>query len=267
MQIESLMVHLDASPASEARLALAASMARSLGARLIGVAAGRSVAVGDVADRPEARLADVAEIERMLEMAEESFARTGANLDGASFRSDFADALGFLGLNARAADLVIVGPGPAEAERTALSVAPEDALFEVGRPILFSPAALQGWIGEHVLIAWKDCKEARRAVYEALPVLARARQVTVLALNEDHSFEGHDDVVAYLEAHDIRAGAMSGEAHFGAVGETIIATAQEVGAELIVAGAFSRSRGHERVFGGVTLDLLTKSTTPVLFAH
>jgi nucleotide-binding universal stress UspA family protein len=60
---------------------------------------------------------------------------------------------------------------------------------------------------------------------------------------------------------------MSGEAHFGAVGETIIATAQEVGAELIVAGAFSRSRGHERVFGGVTLDLLTKSTTPVLFAH
>jgi nucleotide-binding universal stress UspA family protein len=264
MRVETLMVHQDTSPESEERLALAASMARGLGAGLIGVAAGRAVGA---AERTDALLAQAAEVEQLLEVVEERFARTAANLDDATWRSDFVDALGFLAQQSRVADVVIVGPRPRGSGLTVLSIDPEDALIETGRPILYSPTGVRGWVGEHVLVAWKDCKESRRAAYEALPLLARAKAVTVLALNEDDHSDGVEDVVAWLDAHGVAAEAQTRFVRFGTVGDEIIASAGELGADLIVAGSFSRSRGQERVFGGVTLDLLAKSTTPVLFAH
>jgi nucleotide-binding universal stress UspA family protein len=264
MRVESLMVHQDTSPESEERLALAASMARALDAGLIGVAAGRAVGAGE---RSDALLAKAAEVEALLRLVEERFARTADNLDAATWRSDFVDSLDFLARQSRVADLVIVGPKPRGAGLTALSIDPEDALIETGRPILFSPTGVRGWVGEHALLAWKDCKEARRAAYEALPLIRRAKAVTVLSLNEDSQSDGVGDVVAWLDAHEIPAQAETRFVRFGTVGEEIIASAGELGADLIVAGSFSRSRGQERVFGGVTLDLLAKSTVPVLFAH
>jgi nucleotide-binding universal stress UspA family protein len=264
MRVESLMVHQDTSPESEERLALAASMARALGAGLIGVAAGRAVGA---AERTDALLARAAEVEQLLEVVEQRFTRTADNLDAATWRSDFVDALDFLALQSRAADIVIVGPKPRGAGLTALSIDPEDALIETGRPILYAPSGVRGWVGEHALVAWKDCKEARRAVYEAMPLLARARAVTVLALNEENHADGVEDVVAWLDVHGVAARAETRFVRFGTVGDEIIASAGELGADLIVAGSFSRSRGQERVFGGVTLDLLAKSAAPVLFAH
>jgi nucleotide-binding universal stress UspA family protein len=266
MQAATLMVHMDTSPEAEARLALAASMARSLDVGLIGVAAGQTAAVGPV-QRSNALLAEAREIEQLLHVAGDRFAQTAANLDAASWRAEFADPVAFLALNARAADIVIVGPRPQRSGQTALSIDPEDALIEVGRPILFSPAGLKTWSGECVLVAWKDCKEARRALYEALPLLARAQAVSVVTFNEAGTHDGLADVVAYLEGHGIEAAPHAADVRFGTVGDELLAHAADRGIDMIVAGAFSRSRGQERVFGGVTLDLLQRSAVPVFFAH
>jgi nucleotide-binding universal stress UspA family protein len=266
MQIATLMVQMDTSPEGEARLALAATMARTLDVALIGIAAGQTAAVGPV-QRSDALLAEAREIEQLLHVAGERFARTAANLDVASWRAEFADPAAFLAMNARAADLVIVGPKPDRSGQTALSLDPEDALVETGRPILYAPAGLKTWSGERVLVAWKDCKEARRAVYEALPLLGRAQAVTVISFNEGQADDGLADVVGYLESHGVDAGSEARPAHFGTVGEEILAYAAGFKADMIVAGAFSRSRGRERVFGGVTLDLLHGSPVPVFFAH
>src|SRR5436190_14321638 len=102
MRLETLMVHLDTSPEAEARLAAAAALSRGHGARLIGVAAGQT-AGGAALERSNVLLAEVAEIEQLLEVVEERFARHAANLDGAEWRGDFADPSAYLALNARAA--------------------------------------------------------------------------------------------------------------------------------------------------------------------
>jgi nucleotide-binding universal stress UspA family protein len=266
MRIETLMVHIDTSPEAEARLALAASMTRMLGARLIGVAAAQTVTGGTV-DRSNALLAEAAEVEHLLSVAGERFAQTAANLDDAHWRADFADPATYLALHARLADVVIVGPRPQRTGLTPLSIDPEEALIECGRPVLFAPLGAQSWGGERVVVAWKDCKEARRAVYEAVPLLKRAQAVSVVAFNEDESPDGLDDVVAWLESHEVAAESHAGHARFGSVGDEILAFAEGFNADAIVAGSFSHSHGHERVFGGVTVDLLRRSPIPVLFAH
>lgn len=266
MRVETLLVHMDTSPEAEARLALAASMARTLNAALIGVAGGETAAT-DAAQRSSALLAEVAEIEQLLHVAGERFAETAANLDATSWRADYRAPLSYLATNARIADLVIVGPRPARSGLTPLSVVPEDVLMTAGRPVLFAPAGLRTWSGERIVVAWKDGKEARQAVYEALPLLARAQAVAVVALSEEGPSEGLDDIVAYLDAHGVEATPHAGVARFGSVGQAILAFAKDFQADMIVAGAFSRSLGQERVFGGVTLDLLAASPMPVLFAH
>lgn len=265
MRVETLMVHLDTSAEAERRLALAASLARSTGAALIGVAAGRTA---PLSRESSALLAEAREVEELLDQAGERFAQVAANLDVADWRSEYTDPVAFLNLNARVADVVIVGPLPPQGpELTALSLDPEEALVGAGRPVLYSPGGLEAWRGERALVAWKDCKEARRALYEALPFLAQAQEVAVAAFTEDEGDEGLDDVVSWLESHGVTAVPYVEQARFGGIGQALIQHAQEIGADYIVAGAFSRTRGQERVFGGVTVDLLRMSPVPVLFAH
>lgn len=266
MRLENVMVHVDTSPEAESRLTAAAALSRTFGARLIGVAAGQTSG-GVSVERSNVLLAEVAEIEQLLDVAGERFARVAANLDGAEWRSDFADPSVYLARNARAADVVVVGPSPARSGLTGLSLDPTDALLEAGRPVLYLPAGVEAVMFERVLVAWKDCKEARRAVYEALPLLERAQAVGLIALNESGDQDGSDDVAAWLASHGVEADIESRPVRFGTVGEAILDYAAEARADLIVAGSFSRSRGQERVFGGVTLDLLARSPIPVLFAH
>ena len=106
------------------------------------------------------------------------------------------------------------------------------------------------------------------AVFEALPLLKRARAVAVVAAGEtDEAAEGIADVAAWLARHGIESEQHWLSARYGEVGETLLRFARNFQAGLTVAGAFSHSLGQERVFGGVTMDLLHRSDVPVLFAH
>jgi nucleotide-binding universal stress UspA family protein len=127
-------------------------------------------------------------------------------------------------------------------------------------------------IGEHVLVAWNASREATRAVADALPLLSRARAVTVLAINPRHGIGGHGDVPAadialHLARHGVRAEAAHTIATDIPDAEALLSYAADIGADLIVAGGYGHSRARELVFGGVTRSLLKEMTVPVLLSH
>jgi nucleotide-binding universal stress UspA family protein len=111
-----------------------------------------------------------------------------------------------------------------------------------------------------VLVAWKDTAEARRAVSDALPPLRKSAEVTIVEIVEDEADRAATlsrvkDVGAWLSRHGVVAFELV-PAEKGYAAKQIGQIASDVGAGLIVAGAYGHSRFREWVFGGVTGRLL-----------
>jgi nucleotide-binding universal stress UspA family protein len=124
----------------------------------------------------------------------------------------------------------------------------------------------------HAPIAWNGSAQAAAAVRSAMPLLARAEAVTVIRGPSRESFPASMrvppiDILGYLQRHGIKAIMKSEDVPDEAAGETILATAKEVDADLIVMGAFGRSRFKEWVLGGATRYVLEHMTVPVFMAH
>ncbi|HYA71607.1 MAG TPA: universal stress protein [Roseiarcus sp.] len=172
---------------------------------------------------------------------------------------------------ARSADLVIT-----EADQGGSFSHPEsyldvgDLLMRVGRPVLVAPTAASELKLERAVVGWKETPEARRAVFDALPLLKQAASVAVVEIAGEAELEAArfrlEDVVAWLGRHGVAAEPIAAPAS-GADASRLKAIAQEQGADLIVAGAFGHSRLREWVFGGVTKDLLLRSDQFTLLSH
>jgi nucleotide-binding universal stress UspA family protein len=142
-----------------------------------------------------------------------------------------------------------------------------------GIPVLVVPIGpIPTSVGQRILVAWYGSHEAARAVHDSLPLLRQAGQVSLLAVNSNE--QGHIGsganpaaMAAHLERHCITAELI--ETHSGekSVMEILLARIAEVGADLLVMGAFGHSRLKEFLFGGVTYDLLQKLPVPVLMSH
>jgi nucleotide-binding universal stress UspA family protein len=121
------------------------------------------------------------------------------------------------------------------------------------------------------LVGWKDTREARRAIRDALPFLYRAKRVTVIAICESDQKEAArhqvDDVVVYLARHKVRAEGRVETRLMGSGADQITGFAENEGADLLVTGAYGHSRLNEWVFGGMTHDLLAFSPICCLMSH
>jgi nucleotide-binding universal stress UspA family protein len=117
----------------------------------------------------------------------------------------------------------------------------------------------------HVAIAWRDEKQAHRAVLPALRWLAGAKQVHVLVGVRDttHSV----DVPPVLLEHGLTASLHVLPIRPGPFGQTLLDTAHRVGADLLVMGAYAHSPLRELVLGGVTRHMLAHADLPVLMRH
>ena len=135
--------------------------------------------------------------------------------------------------------------------------------MQTGRPLLVVPET-SNWLDlRNVLIAWKDTQEARRAVVDALPMLRKAKDVIVAEIAEDEAgraaaLSGVKDVVAWLSRHGVLASGQVPD-ECGQAAAQLGRIASEVGAGLVVAGAYGHSRLREWVFGGVTKELINPS--------
>ena len=123
---------------------------------------------------------------------------------------------------------------------------------------------------EQVVVAWKDTREARRAAFDALPLLKKAAHVTVVEIAAEAELAMArvrvEDVVGWLKRHGVVAEALTLPSLYEDAGR-LNAIAEQRGADVIVAGAYGHSRLREFVLGGVTRDLLLRADRCSLVSH
>jgi nucleotide-binding universal stress UspA family protein len=147
-----------------------------------------------------------------------------------------------------------------------------DVLMRCGRPILMASRHEQAAFGRHVAIAWKDSAEAARAVAAAMPLLRKAKTVTILSAIENASEQAAVTGSATRLANELKWHGLStavrviDATHSGATA-SITEAALKGGCDLLVMGAYGHSRVMEFVLGGVTRDILNEARLPVLLFH
>jgi nucleotide-binding universal stress UspA family protein len=174
--------------------------------------------------------------------------------------------------HARYADLTVLPQGMdlgfASADLTNL---PEELALRVGRPVLVIPRyGSFPKVGGRVLVAWNGSREVTRAVHDALPLLRRAEQVTVLSIDPDADPERRlpgADVSLHLTRHGVTVQAATIAGADVAVGDLLLSYAADHDIDLIVMGAYGHTRLREVVLGGATRTLLRHMTVPVLMSH
>lgn len=175
--------------------------------------------------------------------------------------------------HARFADLVIL-PQPYGTGRLRQNEAVvEAALFEGQAPVLVLPEMpVDGsGIGQRVLVAWNQSREAMVAVRRALPVLIRADRVEIVVIDPPAYGPERDDPGAalcrMLVRHGVRAEVTVLAKSMPKVSDQLARHALESGADLIVMGAYGHSRLRQAILGGATRNMLEQAAVPVLMAH
>ena len=169
-----------------------------------------------------------------------------------------------------AADLIVAPRAAGDDDAAARSIL-EAVLLGSGRPLLIPAAAAMPAAFERIAIAWKPTREAARAVALAMPFIARAKEVVVIAV-EEATREGPtesdetDRLVRNLAWHRVAARAERLRPGADGAAATLLAGARER-ADLVVMGGYGHSRLREWVFGGVTQHVLADAPLPVLIAH
>ncbi|MFC4525215.1 universal stress protein [Dyella halodurans] len=146
-------------------------------------------------------------------------------------------------------------------------------VFASGRPVLVVPdLAPVADIGARVLVAWNGSRESALALAAAIPILQKAGDVLVLDGSEMNAdllpVLPPPGLVDWLQRHDIHARLEvfdSGPSH--AAGPAVLDAAHKHAADLIVMGAWSRSRLAQMVLGGTTRHLFMHGDVPMLVAH
>ena len=277
MTYATVMVRLALDQSNEARLQVAGELAERFEAAIVGVAAARFAPPLYFTDGAEAqRLIDESEasVERRLAGLEAQFRAATRNRGGhVEWRSATDFPARFVLAQARCADIVVSG-GQSSVFSDAFALAsPKDLVMQAGRPLLVVPDRANWLDLRSVLVAWKDTPEARRAVADALPMLRKARDVTIAAIPERDDersvvMAGVTDVAAWLARHGVTATARVSEAvRNEPAAAQLEKIAGDVGAGLIVAGAYGHSRFRELILGGVTQYLVTQSARSVLLSH
>jgi nucleotide-binding universal stress UspA family protein len=276
MGLKDLLVHVDNDPACSSRVDVAVALAAKHGAHLTGLHATgwpRLPGYVEIELPPSFREEQQRHLEELARQAEERFherARRRGILG--EWRLDTGDIVGAMRLHARYADLTVVGQGIDLRDAPYdLAFLPEELALGVGRPVLVVPRyGAFDTVGERVLIAWNGSREATRAVHDAIPLLKRATKVTVLSIDPEHdsgSREPSADIALHLARHGVAAEAASTVGLDIGVGDLLLSRAADLGADLIVMGAYGHSRVREMVLGGATRHMLQHMTVPVLMSH
>jgi len=278
MSYRTIVVHVDRSANSEARIALASALALREEAHLVGAAMTgmpRSMLAGRGYEASAVVLAD--HLRYAGERVQQALAQfTGIverlGVPSHEARSSNDDEYAGLCLQARYADLVVLGQSaPADSkDGNLLPDLPDYVLLNCGRPVLLVPHTGRfPTVGKRVLVAWNGSAEAAKAVTAALPLLRGAEQVTLAVLGESMDVLGESpgaDIALYLARHGVNVEVLRRPAPTDP-GKAILSLAADFQADLLVMGAYGHSRFREMMLGGATRTILATATLPVLMAH
>jgi nucleotide-binding universal stress UspA family protein len=272
--IKSILLHLDATPASITRLEMTRQMAARHDARITAL-------YGAEADLDRASFsysagALLAQLEEREEPAHaEAKRRLQLGIDANGPQVDWCDVVGdsithgFLEESAYA-DLVVVGQSLREPMAgSAPAGFAEAMILDSGRPTLVMPALPRtGSVGRRVLIAWDGSAPAARALTGSLPFLHQADEVHVVSWSDRRLAAPFSrvDIGRYLRDHYIAA-TLHLRPATARVAEELALLASSLNADLVVMGCYGHSRARERIFGGASRGALAAMPAPLLMAH
>lgn len=285
--IKTILVHLRGTKGDASTLTAALQVARPFGAHLecLHVRADWGTLVSRVAPAGlDEALSDAIESLQKesaasAQLASDAFTRfcederiprsespLGSNEVSAAFREDIGDEFQRLVAHSRRHDLVVVKGGNENEGGLGLRGV-GGLVLSAGRPVLLAPKVRAQTI-RGVAVAWKDAPEAARAVSAAMPILEKARRVFVISAGEDNQPPCDvNGVLTHLQCHGIDAEAHQVEPRGRDAYDALLEATRAAGADLLVAGAYGRSRLREVIFGGFTEGLLEDASLPVLLVH
>ncbi len=173
----------------------------------------------------------------------------------------------------RFADLTIIAQVEANENCGVEPSFAEYVVMEAGRPVLLVPRGKSfETIGGKVLMGWNGAKEAARACFDALPFLPADSEVSIVWVDpqKQRSLAGNvpgAELAATLARHNINVTAEPMPTADSDAGRALLARVEDVGADLLVMGAYGHSRVREFVFGGATEHVLSNTMVPVLMSH
>ncbi|HAT33840.1 MAG TPA: universal stress protein [Janthinobacterium sp.] len=279
MSYKTILVHVDQSRHAAMRIKVAANIAIAEGAHLIGAALsgisnliyqGNTVDLGGsiVAGRIDALLADAKQA-----LAQFNAIAKAEGVASYESRAVNDDPQGGLSLQARYADLVVLSQTDMEEPVSRIIPdLPEYVTLNCARPVLILPYAGQfDRVGDNALIAWDGSMEATRAISNAIPLLRRAKNVTVALFNPSTQYGVHGeqpgaDIALFLVRHGIKVEVKPQHCAID-VGNALLSLAADLHADLLVMGCYGHTRFRELLLGGVTHTLLKTMTVPVLMSH
>ena len=163
------------------------------------------------------------------------------------------------------ADFVVVAQPAAEDDRAARD-AFRTALFRTERPVLMvPPGGPFGGFGRRVAIAWRDDAGTLKALVPAIPLLAGAEQVHLLA--GVRAGMASPTIPPVLTEHGVAATLHVLAIDSTPFGEVLLGRAGELGADLLVMGAYAHSALRDMLLGGMTRTVLAQAKLPVLLRH
>jgi nucleotide-binding universal stress UspA family protein len=275
MSLRDILVHVKLYEDWSNHIELAAGLAKAHGARLTGLCTQRDLAVlrsimgshaPTVREREAADLAKIAVLEKKFRAM---LATHGISGDWQTGEGNASELLTMAG---RFHDLIVVEQTDPRTDEHGWDAAGQTVLAS-GKPTLVVPHAHPvGALGQRVCVAWNGDREAALAVQAALPILMKASAVTVLEGKGKEQYASITrlpplDVIGYLARHGVTASREQLTAAEPNVGSAILSKAAALKADLVVMGAYGRSRLREWVLGSTTGYVIDHLTLPVLMAH
>jgi nucleotide-binding universal stress UspA family protein len=275
MTYATVMVSLALDQANEARLEAAGQIAERFDAGIVGIAAAQfSPPLYFLSGERAQNLIDQGEasIKRRMSELEVQFREATKNrAKHVEWRSAMDFPARYIVQEARCADIVVSGGQGRNFSDPFALASPKDLVMQAGRPLFIAPDNVSGLDLRSVVVAWKDTLEARRAIADSLPMLRKAKEITVAEIVEagdsrPAAASRVRDVVAWLSRHGVSASELVPE-RSGDVIAQLDGIAADVGAGVVVAGAYGHSRFRELILGGMTEHLITQSKRCVLLSH
>ena len=262
MSYKSIVLNLDIDGVVAPVIKLAVDLAQRFDARLIGLSAAEVpppvVMEGGMEFEGESIARQRKNIERRIEKLRAEF----ESLAGATVVIDWRGAVGnptrlLIGAS-RVADLIVTAsPEGAPPRNVHRSMDIGNLILQAGRPVLVAATNQENFRINKVVVGWKDTREAKRALTDAMPFLQLAQEVRVVTIDNDatdETWNSLDDVVASLSFHGVKAKAEVFPEKSD--GRTIADVAEAMHANLVISGAYGHSRFREWIFGGATRSLL-----------
>lgn len=277
MAYKKILVHLDLNGDNESILKITADLAERFGSTVVGIAAAQPIllplydegfAAADIATQHRNEVdKEIAACRVQFGQAMESRVReiewhSAVTLDPLA---------NYIARESRCADLIITGKDiGASLMDNSRRVNVGDLAIKAGRPVLIVPQGITALPLQQVFVGWKDTRESRRAVSDALPLLEAANHVTILEITtEDEQKEAQarvQDVGSWLENHGIVSTPNGVGTDSMEMGYLYTELLREK-CDLLIAGAYGHNRLGEWIFGGITENILLDPKFCVLLSH